>query len=144
MNRRKFIKISAVTAVATMVGGGAFYIMFKDSDPLSPFYNATRKVYQNRFGDDIATILFNETKQAYENILTEVPYIGGKENIFSEWLNYGAYYLGLFQALSTHGHTLDEIGRVIFDTYESAVSANYMMRMMQINCHGICVLAIMF
>jgi len=53
MNRRRFIKISAVTAGATIMGGGAFYIMFKDSDPLSPFYEATRKVYQARFGDDL-------------------------------------------------------------------------------------------
>jgi hypothetical protein len=119
MNRRKFIKISAVTLGTTMMGGGAYYIMFKDSDPLSPFYDATRKVYQKRFGDDIATTLVNETKQAYEDILPEVPYIGGKKNIFSEWLNYGAYYLGLSQALSAHGHPIDEIGRIVFDTYEA-------------------------
>ena len=98
MNRRKFIKMSVATAGATMMGGGAFYIMFKDSDPLKPFYDATRKVYQNRFGDNIAVTLFSETKQAYKNILPEIPYIGGKENIFSEWLNYGAYYLGVYQA----------------------------------------------
>jgi len=102
-----------------MMGGGAFYIMFKDSDPLKPFYAATRKVYQSRFGDDLAATLFNETKQAYDDILPEIPYIGGKDNIFSEWLNYGAYYLGVYQALSGHGYPLDEIGKIIFDTYET-------------------------
>jgi hypothetical protein len=73
------------------MGGGAFYIMFKDSDPLGPFYEATRKVYQKRFGDDLSATLIIETKRAYENLRSEIPYIGGKENIFSEWLNYGAY-----------------------------------------------------
>ena len=97
-----------------MMGGGAFYTMFKDSDPLSPFYDATRKVYQSRFGNDLAGTLINETKQAYQNILPKVPYIGGKDNIFSEWLNYGAYYLGMYQVLSAHGHQLDDIGRLIF------------------------------
>jgi len=106
-----------------MVGGGAFYIMFKDSDPLSPYYDATRKVYHGRFGDVLAATLFNETKQAYVNILPEVPYIGGKENVFSEWLNYGAYYLGVYQALFTRGYPLEEIGKIIFDTYE--IMANY-------------------
>lgn len=119
MYRRKFLKISAVTAGATIMGGGAFYIMFKDSDPLSPFYEATRKVYRKRFGDDLSATLIIETKRAYENLRPEIPYIGGKENIFSEWLNYGAYYLGMYQALSAHGHQLDDIGRIIFETYET-------------------------
>ena len=101
------------------MGGGAFYIMFKDSDPLSPFYEATRKVYQNRFGDHLSETLIIETKEAYENLRHEIPYIGGKENIFSEWLNYGAYYLGMYQALSAHGHHLNDIGRIIFETYET-------------------------
>jgi len=119
MKRRKFLKISAISAGATLIGGGAFHIMFKDSDPLSAFYDATRKVYKKQFGDNLSATLFNETKQAYENILLEIPYIGGKENIFSEWLNYGAYYLGVYQALSAHGYPIDEIGKIIFDTYET-------------------------
>ena len=119
MKRRKFLKISAITAGTTLIGGGAFHIMFKDSDPLSPFYDATRKVYKKQFGDNLSATLINETKQAYENILLEIPYIGGKENIFSEWLNYGAYYLGVYQALSAHGHQLDHIGKIIYDTYET-------------------------
>jgi hypothetical protein len=119
MNRRKFLKISAITAGATLIGGGAIRIMFKDSDPLSPFYDATQQVYKKRFGDDLSASFINETKQAYENILTEIPYIGGQENIFSEWLNYGAYYLGVYQALSAHGHQLDHIGKIIYDTYET-------------------------
>jgi hypothetical protein len=119
MNRRKFLKISAITAGATLTGGGAIHIMFKDSNPLSPFYDATQKVYKKRFGDDLSASFINETKQAYENILTEIPYIGGQENIFSEWLNYGAFYLGVYQVLSAHGHRLNGIGKIIFDTYET-------------------------
>ena len=119
MNRRKFLKISTITFGATLIGGGAFHIIFKDSDPLSPFYDATLKVYKKLFGDNLSATLIKETKQAYENILPEIPYIGGKENIFSEWLNYGAYYLGVYQALSAHGHKLADIGKIIFDTYET-------------------------
>jgi len=36
MNRRKFLKISAVTAGVSIIGGGTIYTMFKDSVPLSP------------------------------------------------------------------------------------------------------------
>jgi hypothetical protein len=123
MNRRKFLKIATITAGATIVGAGSFYTMFKDSDPLSPFLEATRKVFIARFGDDLSAELIAETKQAYEALRPEIPYIGGNGNMFAEWLNYGAYYLAMHQALSTRGHNVDEVGKLIFETYE--VMADY-------------------
>ena len=119
MNRRRFIIISAMSAGSAIICGGGFYALSKDSDPLDPVDKATHKVYQKHFSDDLSATLIIETKQAYEDILPEIPYIGGNDNIFSEWLNYGAYYLGMYQALSQHGHQLDEIGKMIFETYET-------------------------
>ena len=78
--------------------------MFKDSDPLSPFFEATQKVILARFGDDLSATLIMETKQAYEALRPEIPYIGGKGNMFTEWLNYSAYYLPMYRALSARGH----------------------------------------
>jgi hypothetical protein len=123
MNRRKFLKISAVTTGAAITGGGTIYIMLKYSDPLGPFYEATQKVFTARFGDDLSAELLMETKQTYEALLPEIPYIGGKENLFTEWLNYGAYYLAMYQALSARGHNVEDVGRLIFETYE--VMADY-------------------
>ena len=98
-------------------------MIFKDSDPLSPFLEATEKVFSARFGDDASAALIRETKQAYEALGPKIPYIGGKENIFTEWLNYGAYYLAMYQALSAHGQSLDDAGALIFETYN--VMADY-------------------
>jgi len=122
MNRRKFLKMSAVTAGAA-VAGGTIYAVFRDSDPLSPFFEATRKVFAARFGDDLAAALVMETSQAYVALRPELPYIGGKENMFSEWLNYGAYYLAMYRALSARGHSADDAGKLIFETYK--VMADY-------------------
>ncbi len=123
MNRRKFLKISAVTAGTTIIGGGTIYTMFKDSDPLSPFFKATQKVFLARFGDDVSAALITETIQAYEDLYPKIPFIGGKENMFTEWLNYGAYYLAMYQALSARGHKIDDVGPLIFETYQ--VMADY-------------------
>ena len=123
MNRRKFLKISAVTVGASIIGGGTIYTMFKESDPLSPFFEATQKVFTARFGDDLSATLVMETKQAYEALRPEIPNIGGKENMFTEWLNYSAYYLAMYRALSVRGHTVDDVGKLIFETYE--VMADY-------------------
>ena len=123
MNRRKFLKISTLGAGAAIIGGGTAYIMFKDSDPLKPFYEATQTVFSARFGHDFSIALLEETKQAYESLRPEIPYIGGEENMFTEWLNYGAYYLAMYRALSAHGHSVNDVGTLIFETYE--VMADY-------------------
>ena len=76
MNRRKFLKISAITAGPTIIGRGAIHTMFKDSDPLSPFFEATQKVFLARFGDDLSATLIRETKQAYEDLCPKIPFTG--------------------------------------------------------------------
>jgi hypothetical protein len=43
--------------------------------------------------------------------------------MFSEWLNYSAYYLALYRALSVRGYNADDVGKLIFKTYE--VMAEY-------------------
>ena len=123
MNRRKFLTISAATAGAAIIGGGTIYAVSKDSDPLKPFFEATQKVLTARFVDDLAATLLMETKQAYEALRPEIPYIGGKGNMFSEWLNYGAYYLAMYRALSARGHNVDDVGKLIYETYD--VMADY-------------------
>jgi hypothetical protein len=123
MNRRKFLKISTITAGATIIGSGAIYTVFKDSDPLSPFFEATQKVFSARFGNNLSATLIIEAKQAYEDLRPMIPYTGGKENMFTEWLNYGAYYLAMYQVLSARGHDIDDVGTLIFETYK--VMADY-------------------
>ncbi len=117
MNRREFLKISTITAGATIIGGGTIYTMFKDSDPLSPFFEATQKIFTARFGDDFSATLVMETKEAYEALRPEIPNIGGKGNMFTEWLNYSAYYLAMYRALSARGYNVDDVGKLIFETY---------------------------
>jgi hypothetical protein len=123
MNRRNFLITSMIAAGTAIMGGGAIYTMFKRSDPLGPFIESTQKVFKARFGDDLSAALTVETKKAYEALRPEIPYIGGKQNMFTEWLNYGAYYLAMFRVLSARGHNADEVGRLIFETYE--VMADY-------------------
>jgi len=123
MDRRRFLKMSALSAGTAVAGGGILYAMFKDSDPLSPFIKATRKVFSTHFGDAPSAKLVLETRQAYKTLLPEIPYIGGKDNVFTEWLNYGAYYLAMFQVLTARGHDLADAGKLVFETYE--VMADY-------------------
>jgi len=122
MNRRKFIKIAAGGS-ALICGGGILVNFSRKSDPLAPFYEATRKVLTDRYGDPLSANLMAEIRQAYRALDPQIPYIGGEENIFTEWLTYAAYYLSVFQALSARGDSTAEVGRLIYETYE--VMADY-------------------
>ena len=119
MDRRKFLKVSALTAGAVTVGGGTIYVMIRDSDILDDHFDGTEKVLAARFGRDRATGLIRDIRQEYEALSPEMPDIGGEENMFTEWLIYGVYYLAVYQVLKAEGQTVEEVGKVIHDTFEA-------------------------
>jgi hypothetical protein len=122
MKRRAFLATLMGAGVLT-IGGGLFLKRFQNSDPLAPFHEATRKVLADRYGNPLSASLMTDIKKGYQALSPQIPYIGGEENIFTEWLNYGVYYLAVFQALSARGHRTEEVGRLIYETYE--VMADY-------------------
>lgn len=118
INRRNFVKLSAVTVGSAVVGGGVGYALFRDRDPLADFYASTEKVLGTRFGQSRARTLVQDIRREYEALTPEMPHIGGEENIFTEWLTYGVYYLAVYRVLKSLGQTVEQTGRIIYETYE--------------------------
>jgi hypothetical protein len=48
-----------------------------------------------------------------------MPHIGGKDNMFTEWLIYGVYYLAVYRILKAEGQTVEEVGEIIFNTFKA-------------------------
>jgi hypothetical protein len=119
INRRSFIKLCAVTAGTAIVGGGVGYALLRDPDPLSDFYDSTEKVLSRRFGQSQGDLLVQDIRREVEVLLPEVPFIGGEENVFTEWLTYGVYYLAVYRVLEPLGQTVEQAGRIIYETYEA-------------------------
>jgi hypothetical protein len=118
LDRRSFVKLCAATAGAAVVGGGVGYALLREPDPLADFYASTEKVLGRRFGQSRAEMLVHDVRREYEALLPEVPTIGGDENMFTEWLTYGVYYLAVYRVLKPLGHTVEQAGRIIYETYE--------------------------
>ena len=118
-NRRQFLKIAAVAAGAVTVGGGAAYVLTRDPDVLEDHYAGTEKVLLARFGRDRAGDLMEGVRREYAALAPEMPYVGGEGNMFTEWLIYGVYYLAVYRALAAEGQTVEDVGRVIFDTFQA-------------------------
>ena len=119
INRRSFLKLSAAAAGAAIVGGGAGYALFRDPDPLADFYASTETVLGARFGPSRSKTLAQDIQREYKALTLEAPYIGGEDNMFTEWLNYGVYYLAVYHVLKSLGQTVEQVGRIVYATYET-------------------------
>jgi hypothetical protein len=119
INRRDFFKLSAVTAGTVIVGGGVGYTLLRDTDPLADFYASTEKVLSTRFGQSKAKTLIQDIRQEYKAQSSDMPYIGGEANIFTEWLNYGVYYLAVYHVLTSWDQSMEQIGHIMYETYET-------------------------
>ncbi|MBN1848767.1 MAG: L-2-amino-thiazoline-4-carboxylic acid hydrolase [Deltaproteobacteria bacterium] len=111
--------MSAITAGAVAVGGSATYIITRDSDILDDHFSGTEKTLAARFGSGQAAGLMKDIHQEYEALVPGMPDIGGKDNIFTEWLIFGVYYLAVYQVLKAKGETVEEAGRIIYDTFKA-------------------------
>jgi len=118
INRRSFLKLSAVTAGVAILGGGVGYALLRDPDPLADFYASTEKVLCAHFGQSRAESLIHGIRQEYEALIPEVPTIGGEANTFTEWLTYGVYYLAVYRVLASQDQSVEQVGRIIYETYE--------------------------
>jgi len=119
MNRRRFLKVSAITGGALAISGGAIYGLARDSDMLDDHFKGTEKVLVVRFGKDKASCLMEDIRQEHKTLIPEMPYIGGDENMFTEWLTFGVYYLAVYRVVKAEGYSVEEAGKVIFDTFQS-------------------------
>jgi hypothetical protein len=119
MDRRKFLRVSAMTAGALAIGGGAIYALTRESDVLDDHLEGTEKVLVARFGQGRTSGLMVDIRQEYEALTPQVPYIGGGENMFTEWLTYGVYYLAVYRVLKAEGQSVEEVGQVIFEAFQA-------------------------
>jgi hypothetical protein len=119
MDRRRFLTVCGIAAGALAGGGGAFYAMTRDSDILDDHFEGTEKVLVARFGKGRAGSLVQDIRHEYAALAPEMPYIGGEGNMFTEWLTYGVYYLAVYRVLKGEGQSVEEVGRVVFDTFQA-------------------------
>lgn len=119
MKRRTFVTLSLAAGGALALGGGAAYVFTKDSDPLDDHYQGTRKALAEKWGPAEADRLLEKIKRENLALAREMPDIGGRENIFTEWLVFGVYYLAVYRVLQTKGQSVDQVGRVIFRTFQA-------------------------
>jgi hypothetical protein len=82
-----------------------------------------REVLVSYYGDDLTDTIIRETRQEYECLIPELPYIGGKKNLLTRNLIGSAQALALYRVLKKHGNTVEEAGKIIYEVVEAQIGA---------------------
>jgi hypothetical protein len=82
-----------------------------------------RKVFVCHFGSDLTYTIAEETRQEFENLIPELPYIGDKNSFFTKNLIGSAQALALYRVLKEHGKNVEEIGKIIYEVIEAQLDA---------------------
>jgi hypothetical protein len=67
----------------------------------------------DRFGEQTAAVMRGEMLDEYRRLIPEVPYIGGRRNIYSENLALAPRSLAIYRVVVRHGGTLEDTGELL-------------------------------
>jgi hypothetical protein len=67
----------------------------------------------DRFGEEAAAVMRGEMLDEYRRLIPEVPYIGGRRNIYSGDLLFSAMALAMYRVVVGHGGSLEDTGEML-------------------------------
>lgn len=119
MDRRTLLKMTGLLAGGALLGGGTVIALTRDDDRLADHRQATAQVFAGHYGAGPVDTLQVAIQATYEELTDRAPYIGGEANPFTEWLDYGAYYLAVYRVLQANEVPLDVSGRLVYEIFEA-------------------------
>lgn len=78
-----------------------------------------RVVLVERYGEELTEYLIHETRREYRHLISQLPYIGGKQNPLTWNLVSSAWFLALYRVLKARGQSASEVGALIYEIMES-------------------------
>jgi hypothetical protein len=102
-----------------------YYTSRKDS--LMRDFDKASKILEQvltvRYGAEPASTIRKETRQEFEALIPQLPYIGGKKNRHTRSVIGTSYGLALYRALTARAKSVDEIGAIHY-SFSKAVLAS--------------------
>ena len=78
-----------------------------------------KDIFIDNFGEPKFKELSAQTRDEFESLLPQIPYIGGNENSFSDTLVTAAILIPLFRFFEKQALKFDEIGELVYTMYEA-------------------------
>lgn len=73
-----------------------------------------RPIIVGQFGSEFANTILKESREEYEALIPQIPYIGGDENHLTEELIGSVRYLAFYKAMKKHRKTAEETGKILY------------------------------
>ena len=77
------------------------------------FLERSGDVMVDRFGEEKAAVMRGEMLDEYRRLIPEVPYIGGRRNIYSHALALAPRALAMYRVVVRHGGSLEDSGELL-------------------------------
>ncbi len=81
-----------------------------------------RPVLVEHFGEHQVNALIQETHSKYENLIPQLPYIGGKQP-FTRFVTSTGIWLAVYRTASAYGKSIEEVGGLIFEICQKFMEA---------------------
>lgn len=74
------------------------------------------------YGTDEAAAMREEMLEEFRHLLPEIPYIGGRRNLFSGFLSGAAQGLAMYRVIVRHGGSLEDAGELMHRRFQARVT----------------------
>jgi hypothetical protein len=88
-------------------------------DNLDEKIKSWQQILSNRYGDQFTQSLLQAVRERFEELIPEIPYIGGERNHLTWSLISSVQYLAFFQTMDDFGKPAGESGKVLYDAIET-------------------------
>lgn len=102
----------------------ASYYLSRRKDILDLYYThsrAWRPFLARRYGDAFAQDIIQEAREILEDLIPDLPYIGGDDNPMTRHIIRCSTSLALYKAMKARGKSAEETGEIIYDAVVESV-----------------------
>ena len=75
----------------------------------------------DRYGEETAAVIRGEIRDESRMLISRLPYIGGRRNIYSSDLAFSAWALATYRVMVRHGGSLEDTGELIRDVVRAEI-----------------------
>jgi hypothetical protein len=72
---------------------------------------ATKPLIKN-YSEEFCRVIIGETRNTFEQIIPEIPYIGGKRNQFTPVMIINGWIISFYKAMKGHGKAVEEVIKI--------------------------------
>jgi hypothetical protein len=79
-----------------------------------------RSIAVSHYGERFAEVVAVDARREYELLISQLPYIGGRQNPLTRVMISAGMFLALYRAMKAQGKEVDEIGAFVYKGVEKA------------------------